>query len=674
MRLPRILPFKKASPNGGPAKSEAGDQLLLAREQVMAQARARREATTEPVAPVSLDEPPTLPEVVPDPLEALTEVGRIHDPSVETPPAATALEPGAQSAADPAKEQAMTSPLDALVGLSIESNDALGDDLLDLFRDAKEEAQEGSLASEVEDIPIAELLGDVTDIGRRLGLTIVAGAPREPEPEAEAAATVERSDAVVVRVDAAPADASLPPGAVSDTGQATAAATAEPGPTPPDAGPLEYTADSEISDSPRTQPSPEAANEPPQQSIGTPAADAPLPPTPGTDEEPDLAPVVVRTVRNEEEVPDIEKPTVIRTAAELRSDDAGSDQPRRPSVQRYLLHVLFFGLSLMLAAGLGVRSAGGGEGPTAEAYGVDSQQAVLGYLHSPAVLETVVSETPAPTPSAAPVFAFIAPTPTPSAAPMRFGVRAPAFFSYTIKSGDSLMSISKEFDVCPDHILWNNPDYGIDDRLLVGRRLLLPGVAGIIHEVEPGETVEGIAATYSADPDDIVAYPGNHLSSADELDDDMRILIPGGVPASAFIQELSGYKAMHVPSSTGYVWPFYGPITSGFGEERPGYIHGAIDVGGLGYYGAPVLAAASGVVDTVSYDDRDFGRYVRITHGDGSQTIYAHLSEIYVSEGQKVLTSERVGGLGCAGASTGTHLHFEMWINGSPVDPVAYLP
>jgi murein DD-endopeptidase MepM/ murein hydrolase activator NlpD len=65
---------------------------------------------------------------------------------------------------------------------------------------------------------------------------------------------------------------------------------------------------------------------------------------------------------------------------------------------------------------------------------------------------------------------------------------------------------------------------------------------------------------------------------------------------------------------------------------------------------------------------------VKVQHDDGSRTIYAHLSEVYVTAGQTVAMAEPVGALGCTGHATGTHLHFELWIDGKPVDPLDYLP
>jgi murein DD-endopeptidase MepM/ murein hydrolase activator NlpD len=122
-------------------------------------------------------------------------------------------------------------------------------------------------------------------------------------------------------------------------------------------------------------------------------------------------------------------------------------------------------------------------------------------------------------------------------------------------------------------------------------------------------------------------------------------------------------------ASVGYIWPFSGNITTYFSGYHPG-----IDIDGYGRYGAPVVAAASGTVVLTAWDDYGYGYHVIIQHDDGSQTQYAHLSDIWVGQGQYVSQGEAVGGVGSTGYSTGTHLMFNMYIGGAPVNPLDYLP
>jgi murein DD-endopeptidase MepM/ murein hydrolase activator NlpD len=123
------------------------------------------------------------------------------------------------------------------------------------------------------------------------------------------------------------------------------------------------------------------------------------------------------------------------------------------------------------------------------------------------------------------------------------------------------------------------------------------------------------------------------------------------------------------PSAAGFIWPVNGPVTSGFGE-RWGRMHEGIDIG-VGY-GTPIHAAASGRVVYAGWMD-GYGNLVAIDHGRGISTAYGHQSSIAVGNGQTVTQGQVIGYVGCTGHCFGPHLHFEVRINGSPVDPLGYL-
>jgi murein DD-endopeptidase MepM/ murein hydrolase activator NlpD len=122
------------------------------------------------------------------------------------------------------------------------------------------------------------------------------------------------------------------------------------------------------------------------------------------------------------------------------------------------------------------------------------------------------------------------------------------------------------------------------------------------------------------------------------------------------------------PSSSGFIWPVSGPITSGFGP-RWGSFHEGIDIGAA--CGTPIRAAASGTIIYAGWMD-GYGNIVIIDHGGGLATAYGHQSAIYVSGGA-VSQGQVIGAVGSTGHSTGCHLHFEVRVNGSPVDPLGYL-
>jgi murein DD-endopeptidase MepM/ murein hydrolase activator NlpD len=123
------------------------------------------------------------------------------------------------------------------------------------------------------------------------------------------------------------------------------------------------------------------------------------------------------------------------------------------------------------------------------------------------------------------------------------------------------------------------------------------------------------------------------------------------------------------PSAAGFIWPVNGPVTSPFGW-RWGRMHEGIDIG-VGY-GTPIHAAASGRVVYAGWMS-GYGNLVAIDHGRGISTAYGHQSRIAVSVGQIVSQGQTIGYVGCTGHCFGPHLHFEVRINGGPVDPLGYL-
>ena len=122
------------------------------------------------------------------------------------------------------------------------------------------------------------------------------------------------------------------------------------------------------------------------------------------------------------------------------------------------------------------------------------------------------------------------------------------------------------------------------------------------------------------------------------------------------------------PSSSGFVWPVSGVVTSGFGP-RWGRMHEGIDIAAP--TGTSVRAAAAGQV-IIAGSMGGYGTIIVIDHGNGISTAYAHLSSIWVGGGT-VSQGQGIGAVGSTGNSTGNHLHFEVRVNGSPVDPMGYL-
>src|SRR4051794_13397268 len=125
-------------------------------------------------------------------------------------------------------------------------------------------------------------------------------------------------------------------------------------------------------------------------------------------------------------------------------------------------------------------------------------------------------------------------------------------------------------------------------------------------------------------------------------------------------------------SSSGMIWPVNGPVTSPFCEARAWEsCHPGIDIGVPS--GTPIQAAASGTVSIAGVES-GYGNYTCIDHGGGISTCYAHQESISVSVGQSVSQGQVIGISDCTGLCFGPHLHFEVRVNGQPVDPMGYLP
>jgi murein DD-endopeptidase MepM/ murein hydrolase activator NlpD len=150
-----------------------------------------------------------------------------------------------------------------------------------------------------------------------------------------------------------------------------------------------------------------------------------------------------------------------------------------------------------------------------------------------------------------------------------------------------------------------------------------------------------------------------HLAS--EMDDIRQALLEHQAKAAVMALGTSG---------KGFIWPLNGSITSYYGP-RWGRMHTGIDINGT--TGQPIVAAKEGTVVLASYYS-GYGNAVIVDHGGGYATLYAHMSSFNTSDGDYVEQGDVVGYVGCTGSCTGDHLHFEVRVNGDPVDPMPYLP
>jgi len=248
-------------------------------------------------------------------------------------------------------------------------------------------------------------------------------------------------------------------------------------------------------------------------------------------------------------------------------------------------------------------------------------------------------------------------------------------------------SVAARFGISSTSILWNNLDLENADALSVGQQLRVPNSDGIIYEVRLGDTLSDVAGYFGVEVNDILDFPANNLKSVDDIVENQTVFIPNGaMPAPA--EPAPGVTEVDDPtpdsepadspppsrgpsSAAGFVWPASGPISSYFSGGHPL----GIDIDQFNSPGAPVYATASGTVTFAGGTTCcSYGLYVVINHGNGLETLYAHLGSIIVSQGQYVEQGQVIGYVGLTGYTTGYHLHFEVHQNGQCVNPLDYLP
>jgi len=231
---------------------------------------------------------------------------------------------------------------------------------------------------------------------------------------------------------------------------------------------------------------------------------------------------------------------------------------------------------------------------------------------------------------------------------------------YSVRPGDTLSEIADMFGVSVNTIIWANNLSGTRD-VHPGDTLVILPISGVERIVAKGDTLKSLAKKYGADANEIAQFNG--LDPAAVLAIGSTIIIPGGEIAAPAASGTS-YSAASSPyiGGSGGAHPGYysNPVPGAILTQR---VHGwnAVDLGAA--RGTPIHAAAGGTVIVVHNNgawNGGYGNYVVITHDNGTQTLYAHMTSAIVSSGQSVLSGQTIGYVGSTGLSTGPHLHFEV--------------
>ncbi|MFA6227736.1 MAG: M23 family metallopeptidase [Patescibacteria group bacterium] len=245
---------------------------------------------------------------------------------------------------------------------------------------------------------------------------------------------------------------------------------------------------------------------------------------------------------------------------------------------------------------------------------------------------------------------------------------------YEVVQGDSIGKIASRFGVSVNTILWAN-NLSFSSYVKPGQKLIVPSMSGVVYKVVKGDTVSKIAKKYGIPEAKIVE--ANALNE-DSLTIGKLVIVPGAkiietakprVVAAAAVPARTAADNNVVVQGTGRMsWPNGCYRIS---QYYKGWIHTGLDIACP--WGTPLRAADSGTVTRVQYGRTGYGYNVIINHGGGIQTLYGHMSRIDVVVGQSVEKGEVIGAEGSTGRSTGPHLHFEVRINGTQVNPLGYI-
>jgi murein DD-endopeptidase MepM/ murein hydrolase activator NlpD len=250
--------------------------------------------------------------------------------------------------------------------------------------------------------------------------------------------------------------------------------------------------------------------------------------------------------------------------------------------------------------------------------------------------------------------------------------------TYVVLTGDTIGAIAEKFSISVETILWAN-NLTMRSYIRPGDKLKILPATGILHKVSKGETVSTIAKKYSIKQDEVIKINKLQNDGSDIIIGE-ELLIPGGKKTNPIINSSATRKysalsniaapppSASAPAGSGYLWPAAArKITQYYGWR-----HSGLDI--AGNIGVPLYASRSGrVIKSQCGWNGGYGCYAILDHGGGVQTLYGHASRLYVSIGDYVNQGDTVALMGSTGRSTGPHLHFEVRVNGTRVNPLSYI-
>lgn len=249
---------------------------------------------------------------------------------------------------------------------------------------------------------------------------------------------------------------------------------------------------------------------------------------------------------------------------------------------------------------------------------------------------------------------------------------------YTVQPGDTISTIAQKFSVSSNTILWAN-SLTWKSTIKPGQTLQILPTSGLAHTVKSGDSLVSLAKKYQVEASAIISF--NRLANEKDIRIGEVLIIPGGVQQapvpitppsyarptpSKIIKNIAGVRATDDRGGA-YLWPANSRIVTQYYSWK----HVGVDIGD--HTGKPIFATANGKVIRAGWNSGGYGNYVIIDHGNGIQSLYGHASALLVEEGQVVSRGEQIAKIGSTGRSTGPHLHFEVRVNGSRLNPLNYV-
>ncbi len=277
---------------------------------------------------------------------------------------------------------------------------------------------------------------------------------------------------------------------------------------------------------------------------------------------------------------------------------------------------------------------------------------------------------------------------------------------YTVQSGDTVATIARRFGVNVGTVIWAN-NLSRSAAIKPGEILRIPVASGVFHTVKRGETLSQVAKKYGVEVTAITqANTGLQTLSLGQ-----EIFIPGGTPLTTAVAPVSQPTATRTPASsivradiplakiknkavdiyqelrvseqdsrakpedkeetvkktTRLLWPTDLRVIN----QYYGWSHTGIDIDGD--YANAIYASEAGVVNQAGWNNGGYGLQIVIDHENGFRTRYAHASKLFVKAGDTVKRGQVIAMVGTTGRSTGTHLHFEVYVNGKRTNPLSYI-